>query len=175
MKINFFVIFLLASNSFFSQKVDSILMGKFINSIEIDNNQILNIKYQNNDSIHFFFSKDSSFVIITQGDCKSLDIRNLKKPCNRISIFSSDGNKFFNVFGFQKTDMKNLLDHINSTNQKVIFKATVSKVFNIEFFEMEEIFETWEKFSLKMTKYERKIDKHFKIIDPNPYAGDKIW
>ena len=175
MKMSLVVIFLLSFNFLNAQKLDSILIETFIKSIEIDNNQILEIQHQNNNTIHFLYSKDSSFVIITQGDCMSLDLKNLKKPCNRISIFVSQGNLFFNVFGFKNTDMNYLLDYINATDQEFLFKSSLSTIFNIDFFEMEEIFETWEKFSVKRNKYEKKLDKRFKISDPNPYSGNKIW
>lgn len=176
MKINYFIILLLfCSNGFYAQKLDSILIGKFIQSIEIDNNQIFDVEYKNKESIQLHYSVDSSFVIITQGECKSIEIENMKKPCNRMSIFSTTSNRYFNILGFQKTDMGIFFSYLQSTNQQTIFLLTLSKIFNVDYINLEKIFENWEKYVLKKDKYERKIDKQFKIIAPNPYLGNKIW
>jgi hypothetical protein len=175
MKVICILLFFLYCSNFYSQNIDSILVNKFINSIDIDNCQVSLLENKNNISIKLDYSIDSTFVIISQGDCFSLEIINLNNSCNRISIFFISNNKYFNIFGFQNSKLTELIKYLKASNQENSFLINLSKKTQIDALELNSIYDNWLKYSFIEEKFQRKISKKFNLIIQNPFLGEKIY
>lgn len=173
MKIFIFFILLFSLTEVSAQNLESKLKRRFINSIELNNQNIYNEFKIESDSILINYSKDSSIILISTGKPLSFEITDIRISTKKVSVFKND--KFYNIIGFEKSDINLLMNDLKRVNQETHFYLFFAKTFNIEILEMLHIFENWQNLAIQMNKDDNKLKRKFNLKSETSFNGEKIY
>ena len=173
MKTNLLIILLAMSRFGFSQVDQENLISKFKTSIEINNSQ--NLIDSEIEKINIYISKDSAIMIMTYGTFEPLDLSNLKASSFKISVFFRLNQDFLNIYGFDNTDISELINLLNQTNQKIAFSYALSSALNTDVLLIMDWIEQCSKYSKKELKLIQKLDKKYNVIPQYPFRNKLVW
>lgn len=173
MKTNLLIILLALFQFGYSQVDQQNLISKFKTSIEINNSQ--NLIDSEIEKVNFYISKDSAIMIFTYGIFESLDLSNLKASSFKISVFFRLNQDFLNIYGFENTDISELINLLNQTNQKIAFSYALSSALNTDVLLIMDWIEQCSKYSKKELKLIQKLDKKYNVIPQYPFRNELVW
>ena len=173
MKTNLLIILLALFQFGYSQVDQQNLISKFKTSIEINNSQ--NLIDSEIEKVNFYISKDSAIMIFTYGTFESLDLSNLKASSFKISVFFRLNQDFLNIYGFENTDISELINLLNQTNQKIAFSYALSSALNTDVLLIMDWIEQCSKYSKKELKLIQKLDKKYNVIPQYPFRNELVW
>lgn len=173
MKTNLLIILLAMSRFGFSQVDQENLISKFKTSIEINNSQ--NLIDSEIEKINIYISKDSAIMIMTYGTFEPLDLSNLKASSFKISVFFKQSKDFLNIYGFDNTDISELIYLLNQTKQMISFSNAISSALNMDVLTIIDWIEQCSKYSKKELKLIQKLDKKYNLIPQYPFRNKLVW